>query len=75
MEKCYEIAIFDNGYNALKTYELDTMEDRQRQLKNIVENREGFRYIELSLVYIEYGEQIDSYKIAEIDLNYLEYGV
>lgn len=72
MEKCYEIAIFDNGYNALKTYEFDTMKETQSQLKNLVENREGFRYIELSLVYIDYGEQIGSFRIADIDLYALE---
>ena len=72
MEKCYEIALFDNGYNALKTYEFDTMEETQRQLKNLVENRDGFRYIELSLVYIDYGEQLESYRIADIDLYALE---
>jgi hypothetical protein len=72
MEKCYEIALFDNGYNALKTYEFDTMEDTQKQLKNLVENREGFRYIELSVIYIEDDEQIDSCRIADIDLYALE---
>ena len=73
--KKYEIALlyYSCEYENVKTYEYDTMDDLQQELKSIIENAdESLFKIELSIVeQNEDGENLNAYIFCEIDIKQL----
>lgn len=78
LSKKYEIALlFDSyEYENVETYEYDTIQEMQKDLKCIIEKADDNLYkIELSILrQDEYGENLDTYSFCDIDMKWFSRG-